>query len=98
MLWFSCSFWQFKWFWKDRGGGGLAFGLRSTRQRGVAHYRANRAMPEMVLYRSGVPSVTGQFVAGAVAQHVAVDKKLKAGSFKGEGNHPLVVGMARASS
>jgi hypothetical protein len=37
---------------------------------------------------SEIPAVIGQFVVGAVTQHVAVDKKGKSAA-PGAGNHPL---------
>jgi hypothetical protein len=64
------------------------------RQRGVAHRRGDRAVPQIMLDRSGVLTVVGQLVAAAVAQHVAVDKKPELGRLAGPGNHALVAGDA----
>jgi len=60
------------------------------RQRDVAHRRGDRAMPEIVLDRSGILTVVGQLVPAAVAQLAAMHKKPELGRLAGPGNHALI--------
>jgi hypothetical protein len=49
-------------------------------------------MPEICLYRPRVLAVVGELVAGAMAQHVAMDKERKLGRLPGPRDHALIAG------
>ena len=47
-------------------------------------------MPEIGLYGSGILTIIGELIAGAMAQHVAMDQEREFGGFARPGDHALI--------
>src|SRR5262249_31621662 len=60
------------------------------RERRIADRGYDRAVPKVMLNRSGVPPIVGQLAAARVAQHVAADLEREARRLASARNHALV--------